>query len=249
MPSWSAISPANPLFVRISTRSGPIKRCCRCYRDIGVGEPTLDTLPLATIAFREYQVHRPTHPRSYRLRHRIVQLREIHVVPPSLEKRARAIQHRVNDVVEPLLAPGVHGYRKGHSVSTAISHIHRLAGSRVAFDIENYFASIDKTRLKRMVDKVDASLWWEIDPFLGAKGLRTGPSFSPMLSNLYLNELDHRFGWVRYCDNIMIVAPDADLIFRRARRHLADIGLVCHEIEVDPTVFLRQPLEEVIPTQ
>ena len=194
-------------------------------------------------------MHRPTDPQSYRLRRLVVQHREIHAVPPLLEKRARAIQRRVNDAVEPLLAAGVHGYRKGHSVITAIRHIHRLPGARIAFDIENFFGSIDKARLKRMVDKVDASLWWEIDPFLGAKGLRTGPSFSPMLSNLYLSELDHRFGWVRYCDNIMIVAPDADRVFRRARRHLTDIGLMCHEIEVDPTNFLGQSVEEVIPAQ
>ena len=155
------------------------------------------------------------------------------------------IQRRVDELVVPLLAEGVHGYRKRHSIHTAVSHVERLEGERLSFDIESYFASIDKERLKRLMDRLDPTIWWDIGPFLGANGIRTGPHFSPMLSNLYLNELDHRFGWVRYCDNIMIVAPDAEKVFTKAQRHLGDIGLTCHQVVINPTSFLRQPLKEV----
>jgi len=190
-------------------------------------------------------MHKPSHPRPYRLRPRHVKRREIHAVPRALEQRARSIQRRVDELVAPSLAEGVHGYRKGHSIHTAISHIERLEGERLSFDIESYFASIDKERLKRLVNRLDPTIWRDVDPFLGADGLRTGPHFSPMLSNLYLSDLDHRFRWVRYCDNIMIVAPDVAKVFTKAQRHLGDIGLTCHQVEVNPTSFLRQPLKEV----
>lgn len=172
--------------------------------------------------------------------------REIHVVPSHLLERAGAIKDRVNELVEPLLADGVHGYRKGHSTHTAVAHIERLPGDRLAFDIVKCFNSIDKKRMKAQLDRLDPTLWRDIDPFLGAKGLRTGPCFVPMLANLYLSDLDHRFGWVRYADNIMIVGDDPERTFLKAQRHLADIGLTCHDIEANPRSFLQQPLKEVI---
>jgi len=185
-------------------------------------------------------VHEPSHAPRYPLVRRTIKHREIHVVPRNLEKRARAITRRVNELVLPLLADGVHGYRPQHSIHTAIDHIGRLSGARIALDLKSFFASIDKQRLKRQVDRLDPTLWREVDPFLGRQGLRTGPNFSPMLSNLYLHELDHRFGWVRYCDNIMIVADEPERVFARARRHLADLGLECHEVTFDPEIFLGQ---------
>ena len=190
-------------------------------------------------------MHKPSHPRPYRLRPRHVKHREIHVVPRALEQRARLIQQHVDKLVLPHLADGVHGYRKRHSIYTAIRHVEELEGERIAFDIKSYFASIDKKRLRGLVNRLDPTIWWEIDPFLGANGLRTGPCFSPMLSNLYLNDLDHRFGWVRYCDNIMIVSPDAEKVFTKAQRHLGDIGLTCHKVEMNPLLFLRRPLKGV----
>ena len=190
-------------------------------------------------------MHKPSHPRPYRLRPRHVKRREIHAVPHALEKRAKSIQRQVDELVVPHLAEGVHGYRKRHSIHTAVGHVERLEGERLSFDIESYFASIDKERLRGMVNRLHPTIWWDIDPFLGADGLRTGPHFSPMLSNLYLSDLDHRFGWVRYCDNIMIVAPDVERVFTKAQRHLGDIGLTCHQVEVNPSLFLRQPLKEV----
>lgn len=191
-------------------------------------------------------MHKPSHPYSYRIRRRHVKHREIFIVPPRFQAREKEITEDVNRVVSPILADGVHGYRKRHSIHTAVQHVERLRGRRLAFDIKEFFPSIDQAHLEKLVNRLDPSLWQDIRPFLGHRGIRTGVRFSPMLSNLYLNNLDHRFRWVRYCDNIMIVGPDPERVFRRAQRHLKDIGLTCHKIEIDPTSFLRQPLKEVI---
>jgi hypothetical protein len=65
-----------------------------------------------------------------------------------------------------------------------------------------------------------------------------GVAFSPVLSNLYLHEIDHRFPQaVRYSDNIIVAGDCRPLV-----RQLHDLRLEVHEIEQPPTRWLGQPI-------
>lgn len=136
----------------------------------------------------------------------------------------------------------VHGWLRGRSVHTAVTDISGRVGERLSFDIVDFFGSINTHRLARKVNRLDPLLWQEIVRFLPEKGIPTGFRFSPLLGNLYLLDIDCRFPIVRYADNIMIVGDDPMRIFQKVQRHLADIDLACHKIEVDPDFFCKQPL-------
>lgn len=189
-------------------------------------------------------MHKPTAQRPVPLQTHFVKNRQIHVAPRHFRLKAKQLSLRIDALLSCILADGVHSYRKGRSVATAVSHISRLPGRRLSFDLEQFFPSIDQHRLKRQLDKLDPTIWVDLEPFLGTEGLPVGLSFSPGLSNLYLSELDRRFGWVRYCDNIVIVSPNPTRLFLKVKRHLADIGLRCHKIEVDPVEFCKQVLPQ-----
>lgn len=185
---------------------------------------------------------KPSHPRPIPLRSRTIKGRLIQTVAANRAAEVAALTNRINTAVTPLLADGVHSYRKGRSIHTAIQHIGMLPGHCMTFDIQRYFPSVSQARLERQLNKLDPSIWIDLAPLLGDQGLPTGTSFSPMLSNLYLNDLDHRFEWIRYCDNIMIVGANPQKLFKKAQRHLSDIGLTCHQIDIEPRSFCKQPL-------
>lgn len=185
----------------------------------------------------------PTSPRQVTLRPHLVGTRRVYRTPSHLATEVAELAQQVTQTVSPHLAPGLHSYRKSHSVHTAVAQINELRGNRLSFDIQNYFPSIEQFRLKRQLDKLDPFIWAAIKPYLGEAGIPTGLAFAPMLSNLYLTEIDFRFGWVRYCDNIMIVGEHPERTFLKAQRHLSDIGLSCHKIERGPYYFCKQALD------
>jgi hypothetical protein len=154
----------------------------------------------------------------------------------------RKIARQIAAAVQPELSDGVHGWRTGHSVQTACRHIRSLTGERLSFDIEKYFESIDQRRMRQKLDRLDPTLWPSIQRWLPDRGLPSGFAFSPALGNLYLADIDRRFPIVRYCDNIMVVDQDPNRVFEKLERHLADIGLACHEKVCDPVAFCRQRL-------
>jgi hypothetical protein len=142
-----------------------------------------------------------------------------------------------------LLSPAVHGWRTGRGVHSAARAIHLHRGARYSFDIQHFFQSVDLDRLGKIVRRYDPRLWNRIVPLLFGPGLPTGFHFSPRLANLYLNDIDHRFtGFVRYCDNYMIIGRDPWRVFAKLQRHLADIGLNVHSECDSPMVFCGQPL-------
>ena len=145
-------------------------------------------------------------------------------------------------LVETRLSTNCHGWRKGHSVATAVSDIESRAGKRVTCDIRHYFPDIDQARLRKMVNKLDAALWSDIAPWLPETGLLTGCAVSSPLANLYLSDIDRRFPLVRYADNFLVTADDTGPVLHKLQRHLADIGLEMHEVEEDPARFCGTPL-------
>ena len=140
--------------------------------------------------------------------------------------------------VEPLLSPNCHSYRPKHSIHTAIDHVATLDGPLTAFDVSDYFLSIDHQRLRRHLNRIHPDWWYRLWPWIPERGLAMGVAFSPVLSNLYLHEIDRRFpNAVRYVDNLIIAGDPRPLIGQ-----LNDLGLTVHEVEPSPTRWLNQPL-------
>ena len=153
---------------------------------------------------------------------------------------------RIAHLIEPELGPNVHGWRRRHSVRTAIEHIASLEGRRFGFDIQRFFVNIDQRTLKRKLDRLEPTVWGDIERWLPEHHLQEGAAFNPALANLYLAEVDRRFPMaVRYCDNIMIVDPDPERVFVRLRKQLSDLGLACHDEQADPIRFCKNPLPAV----
>lgn len=149
----------------------------------------------------------------------------------------RNFGRQIAALVEPRLRQNCHGWRKGHSVATAVSDIESRVGNRVVCDVHHYFPTVDQVRLRKMVNKLDATLWSEIAPWLPETGLPTGCAISSPLANLYLSDIDRRFPIVRYADNFLVTADDTERVLRKLQRHLDDIGLQMHEVEHNPARF------------
>ncbi len=154
---------------------------------------------------------------------------------------------QIEALVEPRLSPAVHGWRRGHGVPTAVERITSMRGTCAGLDIVGYFEHVDQERLRRKVCTLPSGqrMWERIAVCLPPSGLPDGASFSPVLANLYLDEIDRRFALTRYADNIVIVADGK----RRAARQLhalkaqlLDMDLRSHEIEIGEVSFCRQRL-------
>lgn len=185
----------------------------------------------------------PTSPPRRPMRHTVRKHRPMMLPPYCDRDRVSQLAVRIATLIEPALADTVHGWRKRHSVITAVDQIASLPGARFGFDIERFFPSIDQAVLKRKLDRLDPSVWGEIEPWLPDSGLCEGAAFNPTLGNLYLADLDHRFPTaVRYADNILIVHASPDRVFRQMSKQLGDIGLRCHQIEPNPNRFCKTPL-------
>ena len=160
--------------------------------------------------------------------------------PGSTEKRPlgiptvrdRVVQKAVVHVLEPIFerdfAPTSYGFRPGRGAHQALDRVEELlaAGYRyvVDADLKGYFDSIPHDRLlERIRSKVaDGRLLSLIESFLKAgilEGLKDwtpvagapqGAVLSPLLSNLYLDPLDHLLAasghqMVRYADDFVIL--------------------------------------------
>ena len=149
-----------------------------------------------------------------------------------IEEAARPCAERL---VEPHLTDSVHGYRKGRSTFTAAEAVqkHLLAGRHhvLTTDIENFFPSIPWGILHAALDAVlPADLLRVIRALVSApvlrdgqlvhreRGLPLGRPLSPLLSNAVLLDVDAALhgrqdvGYVRYADDIMLLAESADAL-------------------------------------
>ena len=187
-------------------------------------------------------MHRPTVTHKRPLDHRTRKGRTLRVPIERDRPRIRQLKLAIENVVEPVLPDNIHGWRPDRSVQTAVTRINSMPGERLAFDIRAYFDQIDQQRLKRQLDRLDPCLWPELERWLPEQGLAQGVAFSPVLANLYLAEIDRRHPTVRYADNVMIIDPDPERIYRRLQRQLGDVGLTCHQIDRAPTHFCKTQL-------
>jgi RNA-directed DNA polymerase len=172
--------------------------------------------------------------------------------------RDRVVQAAVVNVIEPIFerdfADHSYGFRPGRGCKDALRRVDALLSQGyvhvVDADLKGYFDSIPHDRLmKRLEEKIaDGPTLRLIDGFLKADilddaarwtpeaGAPQGAVLSPLLSNVYLDPLDHLMveqgiEMVRYADDFVILcqtAEDAARALEIVRQWVADNGLTLH---------------------
>ncbi|MCB1598475.1 MAG: CRISPR-associated endonuclease Cas1 [Xanthomonadales bacterium] len=173
-------------------------------------------------------------------------------IPPFLDRvLQRALLDQLAHALDAHMSERSYGFRPGRSRMQARDRILRLydAGLRyvVESDVADFFDSVDfwrvAVRLRAFLGKdpvidqvlafisAPAEVDGHIEPRL--RGLPQGAPLSPLLSNLILDDLDHDldhagYQMVRYADDFVILAPDADsarAALNLAQQSLAEKGL------------------------
>jgi RNA-directed DNA polymerase len=172
--------------------------------------------------------------------------------------RDRVVQTALRMVLEPIFerdfAAQSYGFRPGRGCKDALRRVEELlqAGYHhvVDADLKSYFDTIPQDRLLALVgDKVaDGRILALVEAFLdqrvldGARewtpeqGTPQGAVVSPLLSNIYLDPLDHSmaekgFEMVRYADDFVVLCrsrPDADAALAEVQCWTASAGLTLH---------------------
>jgi RNA-directed DNA polymerase len=170
----------------------------------------------------------------------------------------RTVQAALRNVLEPIFerdfAPQSYGFRPGRGCKDALRRVDELlkAGSRyvVDADLKSYFDTIPHEKLlDRLRRKVaDGRVLALIEAFLKAgildgetelvpvEGSPQGSVLSPLLSNIYLDPLDHLmaergFQMVRYADDFVVLCrsrEEAEAALEEIRQWVAQAGLVLH---------------------
>jgi len=144
----------------------------------------------------------------------------------------RVVQQSLRMVLEPIFekdfAEQSYGFRPGRSCKDALRRLSELLRSKYTWvvdaDIKGYFDTIPKGKLMEKVKekiadgKVLDLLWKYLEQgvmegmkhWTPEKGTPQGAVISPLLSNIYLDELDHEMAarghqMIRYADDIVVV--------------------------------------------
>jgi len=157
--------------------------------------------------------------------------------------RDRVVQGAIRLILEPILeadfSDSSYGARPGRSAHQAIGLVrqglHRRKHHVVDVDLSRFFDCIRHDRiLEKVAGRVqDDEVLALIKQFLksgGKRGLPQGSPLSPLLANLALNDLDHALDrgrgfitYVRYLDDMVVLAPDSERGRRWADRALERI--------------------------
>jgi RNA-directed DNA polymerase len=172
----------------------------------------------------------------------------------------RVVQGAVRHVVEPIFekefADHSYGFRPGRGCKDALRRVNELLEKGyhyvVDVDLKSYFDSIPHERLMSRVGEriADGRVLQLIESFLKASimdgldewepeaGAPQGAVLSPLLSNVYLNPLDHRmvsggYEMVRYADDFVILCRSQ----AQAEQALAEVRQWCEAegLTVHPT--------------
>jgi len=174
--------------------------------------------------------------------------------------RDRVAQAAVVHVLEPIFerdfAPTSYGFRPGRGCQQALARVEELLAAGYGYvvdaDLKSYFDTIPHERLlQRILAKVgDGRMVRLVESFLKAgilDGLREwtpeagapqGAVLSPLLSNVYLDPLDHRmaakgYQMVRYADDFVILCRTK----AEAERALEEVQawVVENDLKLHPT--------------
>lgn len=174
----------------------------------------------AVLGRLEEGTYRPARPYLRRRRRPDGAWRTLRVPRPTDMAVQRLAAQLAAPRLDGLLSPGVHGFRAGHSVGTALSHI---AGARaeaiVALDIAALFDRLDLLHLRSAPSWLP-DRWWrgllrgQLSSW--SPPVPQGAPLSPLLANMVLAEIldrhldARRLRWIRYADDVVI------LVARRA---------------------------------
>lgn len=178
--------------------------------------------------------------------------RTIAILPPEDRIVLTALNTLLYPILDRLLLPGCAAYRSGHGANHAIAEVIRHIDSGCAFaasgDIDDFFATLNRQSLLDMcrrhiwetpilnlleaflhIGAFSRSLEWD-DSGLG---IAQGSPLSPLLSNLYLSDFDRHLqstgcAWIRYADNILLLAHDIASLEPAWTESVRLIENVCH---------------------
>ena len=172
--------------------------------------------------------------------------------------RDRVAQGALRQVLEPIFerdfAEQSYGFRPGRGCKDALRRVDELLKSGYVWvidaDLKSYFDKIPhepllgKVREKisdgRVIDLLKAYLTQDVMDMLESwtpeEGTPQGAVVSPMLSNIYLDPLDHQMArsgieMVRYADDFVILCrsrAEADEALEQVQRWTASAGLTLH---------------------
>jgi len=172
--------------------------------------------------------------------------------------RDRIVQGAVRHVIEPIFekefAPQSYGFRPGKGCKDALRKVDELLKSGYRYvvdaDLKSYFDTIPhellmkqvKTRvadgpvLKLIESFLKANIMEGLDQWTPMAGAPQGAVLSPLLSNIYLNPLDHLmavkgYEMVRYADDFVILCrtkQDAQEALTQVKQWTAQAGLTLH---------------------
>lgn len=172
--------------------------------------------------------------------------------------RDRVVQKALVNVIEPILDHTFHersfGFRHGRSCRDALRIVEEKLSSGSVYvvdaDLQGYFDSIPKDRLLDLVRKsisdsrvlglikqfLNQSLLEELREWTPETGVPQGAVLSPVLSNVYLNPLDHLmadhgFEMVRYADDFVVLCrsiEEAESALQMVREWVGEMGLTLH---------------------
>jgi RNA-directed DNA polymerase len=192
----------------------------------------------------------------------------------------RIVQGAVRQVIEPIFekefAAHSYGFRPGRSCRDALRRVQQLLDEGYVYvvdaDLKSYFDTIPHQRLMQQVQKrvADGRVLKLIESFLEAQimeqmnqwtptaGAPQGAVLSPLLSNIYLDPLDHQmaqagYQMVRYADDFVILCKSkqqAQSALDAVAAWTAEAGLSLHptktrivDSSVEPFEFLGYRFE------
>jgi len=172
--------------------------------------------------------------------------------------RDRVVQTALVHVIEPILDATFHersfGFRHGRGCHDALRCVEELLAAGYVYvvdaDLKGYFDTIPKDRLLEIVKQkisdrrvlglikqfLDQGIMEDLRTWTPEAGVPQGAVLSPVLSNAYLNPLDHRmaeggFQMVRYADDFVILCrtrEEAEAALGAVREWVDSHGLTLH---------------------
>jgi RNA-directed DNA polymerase len=165
-----------------------------------------------------------------------------------------AVRHAIEPIFEKEFAQHSYGFRPGRGCKDALRQVDALlkSGPRyvVDADLKSYFDTIPHDLLMKQIGKrvadgrvlkliesfLDAKIMEGLDQWTPVAGSPQGAVLSPLLSNIYLNPLDHLmagkgYEMVRYADDFVILCQskeDAEQALAEVRQWTAQAGLSLH---------------------
>ncbi len=172
--------------------------------------------------------------------------------------RDRVVQRAMVNVIEPILDHQFHdrsfGFRHGRSAHDALRIVEQKLQEGYVYvvdaDLKGYFDTIPKDRLLALVKEhisdsrmlglikrfLDQRILEELRAWTPIAGVPQGAVLSPVLSNLYLNPLDHEiadqgFEMVRYADDFVVLCrsqSEAEAALQMITQWVEQAGLTLH---------------------